>query len=315
MVLREMRNYMSRIAIVALLVIFYAGGAANSEPLVVSTTSIVDDVVRQVAGDRGELVVLVPRGTDPHSFEPQPRDARYLAQADVVFAVGAGLEETLEALFAATEARVIELAPHVPLLRWGTHQEQNHNHHDPHESHNHGAYDPHVWLDPANVIRWTQVLEEELAKLDPAGAEHYAAHAARYREELRELNAWVEEQLSALPPERRLLVTDHAVLGYFANRYEFVEVGAVIPSLTTLAEPSPKELARLVDTVHELGVPAVFVSSSVNPALAQALAREADIETVRLYTESLSDDTGPAPSYIELMRHNVRAIVEALEGR
>jgi len=314
MMRRKTRNHMRRVLFAALLVVFYAGGTALSEPLVVSTTTIVGDIVRQVAGDRAELVVLYPPGTDPHSFEPQPRDARKLAQADVVFAVGAGLEETLESLFAATDARVIELAPHVPLLRWDTHQEHNDNH-DLHEGHAHGVYDPHVWLDPANVIRWTRVLEEELAKLDPAGAEHYATRAARYREELRELDSWIEEQLSILPPKRRLLVTDHAVLGYFANRYEFEEVGAVIPALTTLAEPTPKELARLVDTVRELGVPAVFVSSSVNPALSQALAREADVETVRLYTESLSDDTGPAPTYIQLMRHNVGAIVEALEGR
>ncbi|MFO8034736.1 MAG: metal ABC transporter substrate-binding protein [Candidatus Bipolaricaulota bacterium] len=300
----------SKALLVGLLLAPWTALPALAEPLVVATTTIVGDVVGQVAGDRVEPVVLFPVGADPHSFEPKPQDAKLLTRADVVFAVGAGLEERLEPLLLATEARVVELAPSVPLHRWG---EDEDNHHGHHEEDDQGPHDPHVWMDPTNVALWTYVIEEELAELDPAEAEGYATRAAAYREELQQLDRWIERQVYRIPPGRRLLVVDHHVFGYFARRYGFRELGAVIPALSTLAEPAPRELTELAQTVRELGVPAVFISTTVNPALFEAVARDAGANVVRLYTGSLSPSSGPAPTYVDLMRYNVGAIVDALE--
>ncbi len=312
---KRRRNKLKRTLCRALFGVLLAGlpwalssaGPAVSAPLVVATTTIVGDVVGEIAGERVQLTVLLPTGTDPHSFEPRPAAARLLSEAAVVFAVGAGLEEQLHPLFEAAGARVSELAPVVPLLAW---EEDDHDH-----DHDHGQYDPHVWMDPSNVILWTYKVTEVLTELDPAGAAEYAARAAAYREKLEELHSWIEEELERIPPARRLLVTDHRVLGYFAHRYGFQELGAVIPALSTLAEPSPREVAELVSTVRELAIQAVFVGATVNPALSEAVAQDAGAQVVRLYTESLSPASGPAPTYIDLMRYNVRAIVEALEAQ
>jgi ABC-type Zn uptake system ZnuABC Zn-binding protein ZnuA len=148
--------------------------------------------------------------------------------------------------------------------------------------------------------------------LDPANAETYRANAAAYIAELTALDEWIEEQVAQVPPERRKLVTDHEVFGYFAQRYGFEQVGAVISGVSTLAEPSAQEMAALQERIGELDVPAIFVGTTVNPTLAESVARDTGTQIVELYTGSLSDAGGPAPTYIEYMRYNVSRIVEAL---
>ncbi len=293
---------------------------------VVATTSFVFDVVRSIGGEHVELQLLIPIGTDPHAFEPSAADAARISRAQVVFAVGAHLEEGLDQVLDAVGAHVVWLAEFVPLLRF----EQGHHHHDDdhdhdhhhdhngdthghgHDHHHHGEYDPHVWLDPTRVSLWTHVIERTLSEIDPAHAEAYAQNAAAYREELAQLDAWIADQLRSVPQEHRRLVSDHHVLGYFAHRYGFEVEGAVMPGLSTLAEPSARELAELMETVRELDIRAVFVSTTVNPQLAEQVGRDTGTQIVRLFTESLSEPGGPAPSYIELMRYNVIAIVAAL---
>lgn len=280
------------------------GAQAGGAPLVVATTSFVGDVVAQIGGEEIGLAVLFPLGADPHTFEATPADAVLLAQAAVVFAVGAGLEETLEPLLATAGARVVELATFVPLLAWhgGDHD----------EDHDHGEHDPHVWTDPTLVARWTDVIADVLAELAPEHAEVFASRAAAYREELAQLDLWIVAQVRRVPEERRLLVSDHHVLGYFAHRYGFRVAGNVVPGLSTLAEPSARELGELVATIRDLGVQALFVSTTVNPQLAEGVTRDTGTRLVPLYTASLSDPDGPAPTYLDMMRYNVTAIVSAL---
>jgi len=282
---------------------------------VIATTSFVFDVVQRIGGDHVDLKLLIPIGTDPHAFEPSVAEAVLISRAQVVFAVGVHLEEGLDHVLDAVGANVVQLAEFVPLLRL----EDPHHHHDHGEathghSHHHGEYDPHVWLDPTRVSLWTHVIEQTLSEIDPAHAEAYAQNAAAYREELAQLDAWIVEQVRGVPHEHRRLVADHHVLGYFADRYGFEVVDAVVPGLSTLAEPSARELAQLVDTVRAVRVRAVFVSTTVNPQLAEQIARDTDTELVRLFTASLSEPEGPAPSYVDMMRYNVTAIVSVLGG-
>ncbi|QAA75803.1 MAG: Zinc ABC transporter, substrate-binding protein ZnuA [Candidatus Bipolaricaulis sibiricus] len=283
------------------------GVQAVAAPLVVATTGFVGDVVRQIGGDEIRLTVLFPVGADPHGFEPTPADAVLLARAEVVFAVGAGLEEGLAPLLSSTGARVVELATFVPLLSWPGHDEDD-------IDHEHGEHDPHVWLDPTRVALWTEAIADALAELAPEHTALFVSRAAAYREELAQLDRWIVDQVGTIPEEARLLVSDHRVLGYFAHRYGFRVPGAVLPSLSTLAEPAARELAELVATIRALGVRAVFVATTVNPQLAEQVSRDAGVRVVSLYTHSLSDPTGPAPTYIDMMRYNVRAIVAALGG-
>jgi len=269
---------------------------------VVATTNIVADVVQNVGDDRIDLTVLMPPGTDPHAFEPAPQDAAAVADAHVVFVNGAGLEAFLDKLLqsAGGDATVVPVSVGVELRQLeGGHGKQR-------------GYDPHTWFDPNNVIVWTHNIERALSALDPANAGVYAANAEAYEERLRELDAWIREQVAQVPEANRKLVTDHAAFGYFARRYGFEQVGAVFPGYSTLAGPSAQELAELEDAIDELGVKAVFVGLTVNPDLAQRVADDTGTQLVFLYTGSLSEPGGPAGDYLSLMRYNVSAIVEAL---
>ncbi len=267
---------------------------------VVATTTLVGDVVRQIGGDAIQVSVLLPVGVDPHRFEPTPQDAALLAGADLIFANGAGLEEFLDRLLqsAAGNAIVVHVSDGIQLIQG---------------SGEHAAGDPHVWMDPNNVLVWVDNIQQALAKQDPSNASLYQANAEAYRKQLTELDAWVRQQVDQVPPSNRRLVTDHQSLGYFAARYNFEQVGAVIPSFTSLAEPSALELAALEDTIRNLGVQAVFVDMAVNPTLAQRIADDTHIQLVTFYSGSLSEANGPASSYLDYIRYNVGVIVEALK--
>lgn len=277
---------------------------------VVASTSIVADVVQNVGGERIELTVLIPPGTDPHTFEPTPRDAAAVADAHVVFINGAGLEVFLDRLLesAGGSVPVVPVSAGLNLLHAGDHEEGGEQEAD----HEHGDYDPHVWLDPENVALWTQNIERALQALDPAGAGLYEANASTYRGELEALDAWILEQVRQIPEQDRLLVTDHRVLTYFAQRYGFEQVGAVLPGYSTMSAPSAQELAALQEDLAAYGVRAIFVSQTVRSSLVEQVVADAGVQLVYLYTGSLSEAGGPADSYLELMRYNVSAIVQAL---
>ncbi len=291
-----------------------AGGERRLQ--VVATTTIVGDVVRQIGGEAIDLTVLLRPGVDPHTFEPSPQDAARVAGADVLFVAGAGLEAFLEPLLqqAGRRARRVDLSEGLPLLPFEAgmeeHEHEDHKHEE--EAHSHGPMDPHVWLDPHNVITWTFTIEGALSQLDPDRAEVFRRNAEAYRAELRALDGWIRSQVALIPPDRRLLVTEHQVFGYFAHRYGFEQAGVIMPGVTTAAQPSAQEIARLEETIRSKGIRAIFVSSTVDPALARRIAEDTGARLVRLYVDSLSEPGGEADSYVKMMRYNVQAIVEAL---
>jgi ABC-type Zn uptake system ZnuABC Zn-binding protein ZnuA len=306
-------------------------GNSGEKLNVVATTTIVGDVVAQIGDERINLSVLLPEGTDPHSFEPTPQDMTKIMQADVVFANGAGLEEFLTNLIESVGAsdKVVHVSEGIDLLVLGSHEHdhegeehdhegEEHDHegeeHDHEgEEHDHEGGDPHTWVDPNNVMVWVRNIEQKLSEADPANAEAYAASAKAYTTELKTLDAWIREQVAQIPAADRKLVTDHTLFGYFAEEYGFEQVGALIPGYSTLAEPTAREIAEIEDAIRELGVKAIFVGNTVNPALAQRIADDTGIKLIFIYTGSLSGPDGEAPSYIEYIRYNVSAFVEALK--
>ena len=284
---------------------------------VVATTTIVGDAVAQVGGDDIDLSVLLPAGTDPHSFTPTPQDVAKVEQADVIFANGAGLEVFLDDLIESAGAsdKVVHVSEGIDLLTFGSHEHEHEGEEHEHEGeeHDHEGGDPHTWVDPNNVMVWVTNIEQKLSEADPANASVYAAGAKAYTTELKTLDAWIREQVAQIPVADRKLVTDHMLFGYFAEEYGFEQTGALIPGYSTLAEPSAKELAEIEDAIRELGVKAVFVGNTVNPALAQRVANDTGTQLVFVYSGSLSDPDGDAPSYLEYIRYNVSAFVEALK--
>ena len=275
-----------------------------------TTTTIVGDVVSQVGGNLNELSILLPVGTDPHSFDPTPQDIAKVAEADVVFANGAGLEKFLDNLIesAGAQNKIINVSEGIDFLIFegDDHTEQEG------EEHDHEGVDPHTWTDPNNVLIWVDNIGNKLSELDPKNAEVYATNAEQYKTKLKSLDTWIREQVDQIPLVNRKIVSDHTLFGYFADEYAFEQVGALIPGYSTLAEPSAKELAAIEDAIADLDVGAIFVGNTVNPALAERVVADTGTQLVFVFTGSLSKVGEGAETYLEYMRYNTTAFVEAL---
>ena len=280
-----------------------APGQAD-RPLVVVSTNILGDVVSNLVGDDVEVATLMRPGADPHSFEISAPEAARMRSADLVVSNGLGLEEGLQqhldaaadegvATFVAGDA--VDVLPYTSTDAGG-------------------ADDPHFWTDPAQTIAVVDALIPVLEDIDGVDVAAVASRSAGYRAELEELDAEMTVAFASLPSERRALVTNHHVFGYLADRFDFRVVGAVIPGGTTLAAPSASDLAGLVAAVDESGVRTIFAESSQPDRLVQALAQEADIEVavIELFTESLTDAAGGAPTYLTMMRVNTERITSGL---
>ncbi len=274
---------------------------------VAATTSILGDVVSVVGGPDIALTVLLKPGQDPHSFNPTPADLASLSRAQVLFANGFGLETFLPRLQSGSE--VVEVSRDIVPL----HMTEEAHHHDAHAAHAVDAPDPHVWFNPLNVAAWTDAIRDTLSAHDPAHAAAYAERAAAYRTKLQELDGWIREQTASLPLARRQLVADHAVLGYFADRYGFTLAGVLIPSFSTAAEPSARDLAALEDAIRSQHIPALFVTRSVSPTLAERIAADTGVKVATFYAGALSGPEGPAGTYLDFMRHDVFVIINALK--
>lgn len=309
------------------------GGAPRAQAATlrqaVTSTTILQDLVRQVAGDRWTVASLLPSGADPHAYQPTPGDARLLSSAKLVVMVGAGLEPpALERLIrsGARGADVLEVGPMVAVPRdeleahrgaAGGHADEEHDRRPaepPGDGHVHdGKLDPHFWWSVPRTLRAVELIAEALARLDPAGAEAYRARATAYMGRLRALDAWIRTQVATIPAERRLLVTNHDALAYLAAEYGFTVVGTVLPGSSTLAEASASETARLVQRLRGLGVRAIFAENTASPVLATQLSRETGVRLVTLYTDSLGPAGSGGETYEGFMRVNITRIVEALK--
>lgn len=278
---------------------------------VLAVETFLADIVQNVAGDRLKVDALIPAGLDPHAFEPAPRDVAHISESRVLILNGAGLEEWLAPVLANTSGQrlVIEASAG---LQSRTAREGEQVEGAEGSLSDHG--DPHFWLDPINTIHYVEVIRDGLIQADPAGKDTYARNAAVYIEKLRDLDVWIRQQVSAIPEERRLLVTNHESLGYFADRYGFKIVGTLLPSISTSASPSAQQLARLVDQIRATQAKAIFLETGSNPQLARQVAEETGVRVVTdIYTHSITAAGGKAPTYLDMMRANTEAIVGALK--
>ena len=265
---------------------------------VLTTSTILADITRNVAGDRLVVESLLPIGADPHSYQPTPQDTAKLSETKLLIVNDAEYEHFLEGLLenADGERELIEASAGLSLR----------------SNPEHGV-DPHLWLDPNNIIFYVENIREGLTHLDPDGSQIYQSNATAYVARLEDMDAWIEEQVAQIPPERRVLVTNHEAFGYFAERYGFTIVGTIIESFSTDASPSAQQMAELIDQIRQSEAPAIFLDASDNPALAQQVAAETGVNVITdLHLESLTEGP-PAGTYIDLMKYNVSKIVDALK--
>jgi zinc/manganese transport system substrate-binding protein len=299
-----------------------ADAGSGGRPTIAVTTSILGDVVSEMTGDLATVDVVMPPNADPHEFQPSARDAADLREADVVVANGAGFEAGLEETIHAAEEDgtvVVEAIDHVATLDAPDEAPAEADEHAEEEAegddHGHEGVDPHFFTDPARMAAVAEaladLLTDEVPALDTAA---FRDRAAAYVAELRALDAEVEATLAVVPAERRKLVTNHDVFAYFADRYGFEVVGAVIPATTTQAAASAADIDALAATITAEGVPAVFADTSSPDDLADALAGEVgdDVAVVALYSESLGEAGSGADTYAGMMRTDATRIAEAL---
>ena len=285
-----------------------AGGAActaEDEARIVVTTNILGDVVRQITGSQAAVTVLMKPNADPHSFAISAREAHAMQTADLVVHNGLGLEEGVSQHVETAKAEgvpVVEVGPRVEPMEYRDGDAA-------------GVPDPHFWTDPARVGATVRLLTDEIvAHVDGVDAAVVRAQAAAYAKQVTELDAELTARFARIPAERRVLVTNHHVFGYLADRYDFEVVGTILPSGTTLASPSASDLSSLATAIRKHRVPAIFADTAQPARLAEALAAEAglSVRVIGLYSESLSETGGEAADYLAMMRFNTDAIVGGL---
>jgi zinc/manganese transport system substrate-binding protein len=277
---------------------------AAQRPLqVISTFSILGDLVQNVGGDRIAHRTLIGPNGDPHTYEPTPSDARAIGGADVILEIGINFEPWLNGLYRSSRSGAVRypVTENVPLIA------------SPETGHRHGEWDPHVWQDVANVVAMTYTIRDVLVWLDPANAGYYSLNAAVYVQYLWQLDAWIYDYVAWIPSDRRVLVTGHNNMEYFAARYGFAVLGSAVGSISTEAEPSARNIASLANAIRAWGVPAVFPENISNPRVMQRLANEAGVALAPpLITDALTWYPNRGYTYIDMMYYNVSNMVQAL---
>ena len=268
---------------------------------VVATFSILGDLVKNVGGDRVEVATLVGPNGDAHVYSPAPGDARTLAAAKLVFVNGLGFEGWIARLVKASGTK----APTVVASKAIRPRQMEDEHHR-----GKMVTDPHAWQSVANAKVYVANIRDGLAKADPPGKAVYEANTTAYLAKLDALEAEIRAAIGKIPADRRKVITNHEALGYFGEAYgvEFIS-----PGVSTDAEPSAQDIAKIIAQVRKQKIPAVFLENISDPRLMQQIARETGAKIGgTLFSDALSPLGGPAATYTEMMRHNVRELSRAL---
>jgi zinc/manganese transport system substrate-binding protein len=283
-----------------------APSQAQSEKIrVVATFSILHDLVTQIGGERVEVTALVGPDGDAHVYAPSPADARKLAQAQLIVSNGIGLEGWMSRLIrsSGSKALAIEASRGITPLKAKDH----HGH-----AHDHGDQDPHAWQDVSHIRHYVSQIRDALIQIDPSGKAAYEVRTLRYLEELALLDKDIRLQIAQIPQERRKVITGHNAFGYFEKAYgiDFIAPQGV----STESEASARDVARLIRLIRREKAPAVFLENISDERLIIRIGQETGAKLGgRLYSDALSPPSGPAGTYITMMRHNLRTMTEALK--
>jgi zinc/manganese transport system substrate-binding protein len=330
-------------AAVSVITLFPAALAtASAENLkVVASFSIIADFAKNVGGDRVEITTLVGPNGDAHVYEPKPADAAAVAAADVVLVNGLQFEGFLQRLVEAsgTKAPIVELTKGSEVLKNAEeehHQdeaaegEQKHEHEaaeaepdqhaeEGHEQaneeahHDHGELDPHAWQSVHNAEVYVKNIADAFCAADAAGCDTYRANAEAYGEKLEALEAEIKAAVAEIPEDKRVIITSHDAFKYFEHEYRLKFLAP--EGVSTESEASAADVAALIKQIKEDKASAIFVENISNPRLVEQIASETGLKVGgELYSDALSDESGPAATYIDMMKHNISTIKGAILG-
>ncbi|WP_069792092.1 metal ABC transporter solute-binding protein, Zn/Mn family [Cyanobacterium sp. IPPAS B-1200] len=270
---------------------------------VVTTTTIIANLTEEIGGEKINHTGILPRGSDPHVYEPVPQDNITLENADLVIYNGYDLEPNLIRLINSSglNAKTLAVGELVPPLDF--------------EEEGQMVPDPHVWGNVENVIIMVEGIRDKLVELKPDGQEIFSENAETLIQELQELHIWIQEQIDTIPPSQRQLITTHDAFQYYGVTYG-LEIPGTLIGISTEEQPSAQTVRDLVETIRIKGVRAIFAETTINPTLIETVAQEAGIEVAptELYSDSLGAENSPASTYIGMMRANTETIVNALSN-
>ena len=295
---------------------------SKSKLVVLATTPMIGELVKQVADDSIDVNILMSYAVDPHSFEPSPQDVKKIEEADLVFYTGLKYESVnlLKLLQNSVQSQelLVELAARINPIEF---TEDDHDDEDMHDDHNehgnegehvghdHGIYDPHFWFDPTRVALAVGEIKNELIKLDPDNKDAYESTATSYIAELTALDEQIEALIQTVPSNNRQMITTHESLGYLESRYDLEILVTIIPSITSEDDVTPKQLLSVIEEVKEHKIKVIFLETESPTKSSEIIAQETGVSLVSgLWVETLQENQ----SYIDFLNTNVNLIVENL---
>jgi zinc/manganese transport system substrate-binding protein len=292
-----MRSRILSLLIYFMLVLCVAPVCAQQPLKVVASFSILGDFVKNVGGERVDVTTLVGPDSDVHVYAPAPDDARKIANARLLVVNGLGLEGWLPRLLQAAggKALMVTATRGITPLRLGS------------------DADPHAWQSVANARIYVANIRDALAATDPADADYFRKHAEDYLAKLDVLDREVRQAIMRIPENRRKVISTHDAFGYFASAYGIRFIAPL--GVSTESDASARDIAGIIEQIRAEKIPAVFLERISDPRLMRRLSAETGAKVGgTLYSDSLTDEKGEAPTYIDMVRHNIRALTSALAG-
>jgi zinc/manganese transport system substrate-binding protein len=311
------RRLLGSLALMGMLAVAHSAQAqpVHAPVKAIASFSILGDLVREVGGDRVSLDVLVGPGSDAHVFQPTPAQARLVGQSQVVFSVGLGFEGWMSRLLKTTgyKGQQVVVSQGIKTIREGGQEAHKTGHQHGHK-HSHGETDPHAWQSVGNAKVFVKNIADGLCKADAAGCDQYRRNATAYTAQLDALDAEIRAAWQPIPLEQRKVITSHDAFGYYAQAYG---VKFLAPQgVSTESEASAKGVAQLVRQIRQAQIKALFVESISEPRLIEQIGRETGVKPAgELFSDSLSDASGPAPTYLAMMKINTSALTRAVQGQ
>lgn len=291
---------------------------ADDKIPVIASFSILGDLVQQVGGEHVTVSTLVSPNGDAHVYQPTPQDTIRLTKSQLFVVNGLGFEGWMERLVSAShyKGKVITASAGIHALAFGD-EEQNQpddadEHHDEADEHQHGSQNPHAWHSIPNTIQYVRNIADGLSQIDPAHKADYQTNAGNYIQQLEQLDKSLLQEFAAIPAEKRKMITSHNAFGYLSARYQITTIAP--QGVSTESEASASDIARIIKQIRKENIKALFVENISDPRLMQQISKETSVKPGQpLFSDALSDDKGPASTYLEMMRYNTAQILAALK--
>ncbi len=289
-----------RLSLIALLSLVLSNTSTAQKKVVISSASMIWDMVDNIAGDKIENRLIVPIGGDPHTYSPTPRDAQKVASSDLIFINGLTFEGWITELIenSGTKGKTITVTEGLTPI--ASSQYKN-------------AYDPHAWMDLAKAQTYITNILQGLIEIDPVNKGYYEENYRNYSQELKDLDAYISKRILEIPEEKRLIVTSHDAFSYYGKRYG-LDVQGII-GISTESEAQTSDIVRISNSIKSSGVPAIFVESTINPKLIKQIATDNGVAIGgSLYADSIGEKGSNGSTYLKMMKSNTDVIVDALSG-